>query len=177
MSYLVQTGQTIAAITRELGVSFQALKAANPRAVGRTADGRWFFKAGAVLEVPQDFNQALAQAAAEPPRPPRPDPPPAKDSSGPPPPESWWTGLKEKLSLETPLPNPKAAYPPPPQLRDLAREYPSGHTELLRLNLQASPGVNLSLSLSGPSGAGADQTGPARGWAEQAVIVGFQIRF
>jgi hypothetical protein len=51
MSFTVQPGQTIRQITRNTGCSFNKLKNLNPDAVGRTNDGRYFFKAGAVLQV------------------------------------------------------------------------------------------------------------------------------
>lgn len=52
MSFTVQPGQTIRDVTRNLGCSFEKLKSANPEAVGRTSDGRYFFKSGAVLQTP-----------------------------------------------------------------------------------------------------------------------------
>lgn len=50
MSYVVQTGETITAVSRKLKTSFQALKNENPDAFGQTQDGRWFLKAGFKLE-------------------------------------------------------------------------------------------------------------------------------
>ena len=51
MSFFVQPGQTIRQVTRNTGCSFNKLKNLNPDAVGRTNDGRYFFKAGAELQV------------------------------------------------------------------------------------------------------------------------------
>ena len=52
MSYVVQTGDTIAAVTRRLNCSFRELKQSNPKSLGRTKDGRWFLKEGATVGGP-----------------------------------------------------------------------------------------------------------------------------
>jgi hypothetical protein len=62
MSYVVQTGETIAAVTRKLDTSFRALKRSNPNAFGQTKDGRWFLKAGYKLETQ---NQTQSNSVAE----------------------------------------------------------------------------------------------------------------
>jgi LysM repeat protein len=62
-TYVVQPGETVTGVSRKLGQPFSVLKALNPEAVGRTKDGRWFFFAGATLEVPSSFNGTLVKAS------------------------------------------------------------------------------------------------------------------
>lgn len=52
MSYVVQTGDTIAAVTQRLNCSFSELKRDNPTSLGRTSGGRWFLKDGVTVDVP-----------------------------------------------------------------------------------------------------------------------------
>ena len=62
-TYVVRPGETVRAVCRKLGLSFKVLRELHPEAVGRTADGRWFFREGARLTVPGDFSGTLARAA------------------------------------------------------------------------------------------------------------------
>ncbi len=61
-TYVVQPGETVTGVSRKLGQPFRVLKELNPEAVGRTKDGRWFFLAGATLDIPSSFNGALIKA-------------------------------------------------------------------------------------------------------------------
>lgn len=58
MSYVIQTGDTIRAVTGKLGCSFRDLMKTNPGAFGRTKDGRWFLKAGRTLQTAGADNPA-----------------------------------------------------------------------------------------------------------------------
>lgn len=63
--YKVQTGETIKSVTDRFGLSFKSLKDSNPGAFGRTSDGRWFLYAGARIKVPQQFANAMSEAASK----------------------------------------------------------------------------------------------------------------
>ena len=50
MEYKVQRGDTIAQVTKQMGISWQQLKESNPQAVGRSSlNGNWFVREGATL--------------------------------------------------------------------------------------------------------------------------------
>ncbi len=50
MEYTVQRGDTIAQVTKRMGISWQQLKDNNPQAVGRSnLNGNWFVREGATL--------------------------------------------------------------------------------------------------------------------------------
>lgn len=66
MDYAVQTGDTIAKVTNLLGCTWKQLKAANPKAVGRSRrNGNWFLRDGMTVSVPaqkKGFTAALDAA-------------------------------------------------------------------------------------------------------------------
>ena len=59
-TYVVAPGETVRGVCRKLGQPFSLLRSLNPKAVGRTEDGRWFFKAGATISTTETFDQTLA---------------------------------------------------------------------------------------------------------------------
>ncbi len=63
MRYTVQSGDTIAAVTKRLGTTWDSLKKENPGAVSKsTKNGNWFLKAGATVSAPSNsFQEILAQ--------------------------------------------------------------------------------------------------------------------
>ncbi len=179
VSYVVHTGDTIAAVTRKLGCSFKALKQANPEAMGRTRDGRWFLKDGSVLQSPGGFPLLLAAAGTgrlAPPAAPPPaqqlddngfpvaetaektqEPPPNDDSarsSAPVPETPAWAALAARLALtlDTPAALPRS---PEERLSPLSQSASAGGA---RLALNLTPDVDLNL---GYSAAGTRQSRPA----------------
>ncbi len=61
--YQVQKGDTIAAVSRQLGTTWKTLQSENPNAIGRsTKNGNWFLKEGATLQVEQSFEHSLQKA-------------------------------------------------------------------------------------------------------------------
>jgi rare lipoprotein A len=62
MTYVVQRGDTIAKVTRLLGLSWKELKRLNPHAVGRSLrTGRWFLKEGAEIRSSGPFHGLLKE--------------------------------------------------------------------------------------------------------------------
>ena len=60
MTYQVQKGDTIAEVTRQLGMSWDDLRRLNAHAVGRSSrTGRWFLKEGSVLRGEGEFQAEL----------------------------------------------------------------------------------------------------------------------
>lgn len=66
MPYTVQSGDTIAEVTRRLGTTWDTIKKENPGAVGKsTKNGRWFLKTGSTIAATSSsFQQILAQETA-----------------------------------------------------------------------------------------------------------------
>ena len=62
ISYSVQKGDTIAEVTKQMGVSWQELKRKNPEAVGRSnLNGNWFLREGATLNFAASLKNSLSQ--------------------------------------------------------------------------------------------------------------------
>ncbi len=61
INYHVQRGDTIAEVTKQMGVSWQELKRENPEAVGRSnLNGNWFLREGATLSFADSLQSSLA---------------------------------------------------------------------------------------------------------------------
>jgi len=60
-TYVVQKGDTIAAVTRKFGVGWSRLRNLNPHAVGcLESTGRWFLKEGAALKLSEGSNETIS---------------------------------------------------------------------------------------------------------------------
>ncbi len=77
INFHVQRGDTIARVTKQMGVSWQELKRENPEAVGRSnRNGNWFLREGATLSFADSLQNSLQAnnnrqiAQAPPPTPP-----------------------------------------------------------------------------------------------------------
>jgi rare lipoprotein A len=61
-TYKIQSGDTIARVTNNLGMSWDEFRKTNPDAVGRSArTGKWIIKAGAVVKRTEGFQSALQE--------------------------------------------------------------------------------------------------------------------
>lgn len=67
MRYTVQSGDTIAAVTKRLGTTWETIKKDNPGAVGKsTKNGHWFLKTGSTIATTSsNFQQILTQESAQ----------------------------------------------------------------------------------------------------------------
>lgn len=198
MSYIVQTGETIAAVTQKLGFSFAALKQANPHAVGRTRDGRWFFKAGARLDAPGEFDRTLTEAirsrrsaaptAESPPSggepamspdseqptatvdPDEHAPPSPPDTSKP---QSWWDGLRSRLNVNSALPSMGS----PPSKNDLSQPLDAAHLPKAHVSLPLARGLDIQFNASWNVHGSEGTRIPEESTSERVFSVGVVFRF